>query len=180
MHWIKVFPKEQEIEKEFHVSIYIIVYKFLLGFFESGAGLTIAIFGARIFQFYQASLFKELSEDPHDTLALLSESVVPNVLTHNTYVVIYLLVLGLAKMIGAVGLIYKQDWGVDLLVILTILMAPFQVVSLILHPHIFDLLYLVVGLLIALYLIEFKPKAWVSRMLLKVPLARSDTGADEH
>ena len=167
MHLIKLFPKEQQIENEFHVSIYIIVYKFLLGLFEFGAGLTISIFGSRLYQLYQASLFKELSEDPHDTLARLSESIVPNVLTHNSYVVIYLLVLGLAKMIGAIGLIYKQNWGVDLLVVLTILMAPFQIVSLILHPHILDLLYLVVGLLIALYLIEFRPRAWISRMLLK-------------
>ncbi len=167
MHWIRVFPKEQEIESEFHVSIYIIVYKFLLGAFEFGTGVTIAFFGSRIFQFYQASLLKELSEDPHDVLARLSENIVPNVLTHNSAVVIYLLVLGLAKMIGAAGLVYKQNWGVDLLVVLTILMAPFQIVSLVLHPHILDLMYLVVGLLIALYLIEFKPKAWISRMLLK-------------
>jgi uncharacterized membrane protein len=168
MHLIKVFPREQEIEKEFHVSIYIVTYKFLLGLFEFAAGVTIAFFGSRIFQLYQASLLKELSEDPHDTLARLSESIVPNVLTHNGIVVLYLLVLGLAKIIGAVGLIYKQNWGVDLLVVLTILMAPFQIVSIILHRHIIDLIYLVVGLLIALYLIEFKPKAWISRMLLKL------------
>ncbi len=167
MHLIKIFPKEQEIENEFHVSIYIVVYKFLLGLFEAGGGLIIAFFGARIYAVYEASLFKELSEDPHDLLARLSESVVPNVLTHNNYVVIYLLLLGLAKMIGAIGLIYKQNWGVDLLVVLTLLMAPFQIVNLILHPQVFDFIYLVVGLLIALYLIEFKPKAWISRLMLR-------------
>ncbi len=167
MHLIKIFPKEQEIENEFHVSIYIVVYKFLLGLFESSGGLIIAFFGSRIYAIYEASLFKELSEDPHDLLARLSESVVPNVLTHNNYVVIYLLLLGLAKMIGAIGLIYKQNWGVDLLVVLTLLMAPFQIVNLILHPQVFDFIYLVVGLLIALYLIEFKPKAWISRLMLR-------------
>ncbi len=179
MHLIKLYPKEQEIENEFHVSIYIVVYKFLLGLFESASGVMLAFFGARLYRYYEASLLKELSEDPHDVLARLSESVVPNVLTHNNYVVIYLLVLGLAKMIGAIGLIYKQNWGVDLLVVLTILMAPFQVVSLIIHPSFFDLLYLVVGLLIALYLIEFKPRAWISRMLLKTPLARSKAETPE-
>ena len=51
----------------------------------------------------------------------------------------------------------------DLLVSLTVLMLPFQVVSLFLHPSIPDLVYLVAGLLIALYLVNFKPKAWVSR-----------------
>ncbi len=162
-----IFSREPEIESEFHVSSYIVVYKFLLGLIEFSGGMTIALAGSRIYQLYQVSLLKELSEDPHDLLARLSETVVPNVLTHNTYVVIYLLVLGLAKMIGAVGLIYKQNWGVDLLVLLTILMAPFQIVNLVLHPHIFDLLYLIIGLLIALYLIEFRPRAWISRLLLR-------------
>ena len=161
----KLFSKEELIEKEFHVSIYILVYKFMLGVIEFSAGMAIALFGSRIYQLYQTSLIKELSEDPHDLLARLSESFVPNVLTHNTYVVMYLIVLGLAKMVGAIGLVYKQNWGVDLLVGLTILMAPFQIVNLILHPHFFDLLYLIVGLLIALYLVEFRPKAWISRIL---------------
>ena len=168
MHFIKRFPKEQQIEGEFHVSVYIVIYKFLLGLFEFSGGVIVAFFGSRIYQAYQASLFKELSEDPHDLLARLSESVVPNVLTHNNYVVIYLLLLGLAKMIGAIGLIYKQNWGVDLLVVLTVLMAPFQIVNLILHPQITDLIYFAVGWLIALYLIEFKPKAWISRMMLRL------------
>jgi uncharacterized membrane protein len=167
MHFLKIFPREQEIENEFHISIYIVVYKLLLGVLEFGAGLTIVFFGSRIYQLYQSSLLKELSEDPHDLLAHLSESVVPNVLMHNTYVVLYLIVLGLAKMVGAIGLVYKQNWGVDLLVILTILMAPFQIAQLIVHPQVFDLIYLVVALLVALYLIEFRPRAWISRMILK-------------
>ncbi len=167
MHLIKIFPREQEIEKEFHVSIYIVVYKFVLGLSEFGAGVTIAFFGSALYRVYESSLIKELTEDPHDVLARLSEMVVPNLLTHSGFVVIYLFVLGLAKMIGAIGLVYKQDWGVDLLVVLTILMAPFQIVGLILHPQVLDLIYLVVGLLIALYLIEFKPKAWVSRLILR-------------
>ncbi len=167
MSIFRIFSREPQIEKEFHVSVYIVIYKFVLGLIEFSAAVTIALAGSRIYQFYQASLLKELSEDPHDLLARLSESVVPNFLTHNTFVVIYLVVLGVAKMVGAVGLIYKQDWGVDLLVLLTILMAPFQIVNLILHPHVFDLFYLVVGLLIALYLIEFRPRAWVSKLLLR-------------
>lgn len=167
MRLIKLFSREEQIENEYHVSVYIIIYKFLLGTIEFLAGITIAFFGARIYELYQASLIKELSEDPHDLLARLSETVVPSALTHNTYIVIYLIVLGLAKMAGAIGLVYKKNWGVDLLVGLTILMAPFQIVNLIEHPGFFDLLYLVVGLLIALYLVEFKPKAWISRVVLR-------------
>ena len=162
---MKIFRNEELIEKEFHVSVYILVYKFTLGIIEFLAGLAIALFGSKIYTVYQTSLIKELSEDPHDLLARISENFVPNVLTHSTYIVVYLIVLGLAKILGAIGLIYKQNWGVDLLVGLTILMAPFQIVNLIIHPNLFDLIYLIIGLLIALYLIEFRPKAWISRVL---------------
>jgi uncharacterized membrane protein len=162
---MKIFRNEELIEKEFHVSVYILVYKFMLGIIEFLAGLAIALFGTKIYTVYQTSLIKELSEDPHDLLARISENFVPNVLTHSTYIVVYLIVLGLAKILGAIGLIYKQNWGVDLLVGLTILMAPFQIVNLIMHPNLFDLIYLIIGLLIALYLIEFRPKAWISRVL---------------
>ena len=164
---MKIFAREEQIEKEFHVSIYILIYKFLLGMVEFLTGVAIIFFGSRIYEIYQSSLIKELSEDPHDLIARLSESVVPNVLTHNTYIIFYLVVLGLAKMLGAIGLIYKKNWGVDLLVGLTVLMAPFQVVNLVLHPNLLDLIFFVVGLAIALYLVEFKPRAWISRILLR-------------
>jgi len=47
-------------------------------------------------------------------------------------------------------------------------MAPFQIVNIIVHPNIFDFLYFTVGILIALYLIEFKPKAWISKIFGKL------------
>ena len=162
---MRIFRNEELIEKEFHVSVYILVYKFMLGIIEFLVGLAIALFGTKIYTVYQTSLIKELSEDPHDLLARISENFVPNVLTHNTYIIVYLIVLGLAKMVGAIGLIYKQNWGVDLLVGLTIFMAPFQIVNLIIHPNLLDLIYLIFGLLIALYLVEFRPRAWISRVI---------------
>jgi uncharacterized membrane protein len=162
---MKISTKEKLIEKEFHASIYIILYKFILGLVEFLTGVVTFFLGPKIYQIYQAGLISELSEDPHDLLAHLSEGIVPHLFTQNTYLIIYLLILGFAKMSGAIGLIYKQNWGVDLLVSLTILMAPFQIFNMIIHPNIFDFIYFIFGLLIALYLIEFRPKAWVSRVL---------------
>jgi uncharacterized membrane protein (DUF2068 family) len=159
---MRPFAREEEIEKEFHVSRYIVAYKFLLGVVELLAGLAIAFFGSRLLHLYQTSLMNELLED---LLAHFSEAVVPNVLTHSTFIVLSLIILGVAKIVGSIGLIYKRNWGVDLLVGLTILMAPFQVVNLILHPRAVDILYFAVGLVIALYLMEFRPKAWISRVL---------------
>jgi uncharacterized membrane protein len=165
-----LIQSEAKIEKEFHVSVYIIVYKFGLGLLEFLFGFTLWFFGQKIYQIYRSGILSELSEDPHDLLANLSQKIVPNLLTHNGFIIIYLLILGSAKIAGAVGLIYKENWGVDLLVGLTAVMAPFQIVSLIIRPNIFELLYFVVGLFIALYLVEFKPKAWISRILQKLTL----------
>jgi uncharacterized membrane protein len=167
---MSLIQSEAKIEKEFHVSVYIIVYKFGLGLLEFLSGFTLWFFGQKIYQVYRSGILQELSEDPHDLLANLSQKIVPNLLTHNGFIIIYLLILGSAKIAGAVGLIYKKNWGVDLLVGLTTIMAPFQIVNLILHPNIFDLFYFIIGLVIALYLIEFRPKAWISRMLQKLTL----------
>jgi uncharacterized membrane protein len=161
----RLSAREQALEQELHVSIYIVIYKFLLGVVELLTGLALLFFGPNIYRVIQASLLMELSEDPHDLLARLGQALAPDLLTRNNYIILSLLLLGVAKMSGAVGLVYKQNWGVDLLVGLTLIMAPFQIVSLVFHPHIFDLLYFVVGLLIALYLIEFKPGGWISRVL---------------
>jgi len=163
-----IISGEKKIEKEFHVSRYIILYKFLLGFAEFSSGVGLWLFGSKIYQIYHVSLIRELSEDPNDILARFSQKIVPNLLTHNGFIIIYLVILGFAKILGAIGLTYKQNWGVDLLVGLTILMAPFQIVNIIVHPNIFDFLYFTVGILIALYLIEFKPKAWISKIFGKL------------
>jgi uncharacterized membrane protein (DUF2068 family) len=164
MRLMGIFRNEEQIEKEYHVSIYIIVYKFLLGLIELAAGIAVAFFGAKLYQLYQTTVIKELSEEPHDLIARISMSIVPGLFAHHMYVVITFFVLGLAKMAGAIGLVYKQNWGVDLLVGLTMIMAPFQIVSLVRHPNFLELVYLLVGLVIAFYLIEFRPRAWISRI----------------
>ncbi len=162
---MKTPTKEEIIGKEFHVSIYVLVYEFVVGTAELLSGVAIALYGSRMYQLYQASLIKVLDDDPDDLLARISEKFVPNILNHSSYVVLYLLALGLVKIVGAIGLVQKKNWGVDLLVGLILLMAPFQITGLIVHHNLLDLLYLVVGLLIALYLIEFRPAAWISRIL---------------
>ena len=155
-------------KEEYHVSWFIIVYKFTLGLIELISGLGIALLGKQILADYMWQISQELSEDPHDFLANLSMGIVPNIFTHNAFIVLSLIVLGLTKIAGAIGLVYKQNWGIDLLVGLTIIMFPFQLTNLIANRSFFDFLYLLVGIVIALYLIRFKPKAWISRVLHKI------------
>ncbi len=161
---MKPLETEERIEKEFHVSWYIVVYKLLFGAMEFLLGISITLFGKSALHWYRIVAVQELSEDPHDVLVRLTEHVVPNILTHNTFIALYLIILGSAKIAGAIGLMYKQYWGVDLLVGLTFIMLPFQLVQLVMHPSVPDLLYIVTGLLIALYLVNFRPHEWAKRI----------------
>lgn len=158
---------EENLEKEFHVSWLIIIYKFVFGFTEFLFGLGM-IFANRFTTLLYRSIHQELAEDPHDLIANISERVIPFVLANRGYLILYLLLLGAAKMTGAIGLIFKKDWGVDLLVGLTVLFFPFQVISLIRHFVLTEFIYLVVGLLIVLYLVNFKPKKYASSLIDKV------------
>lgn len=155
-------------EKEtLHVSRYIIIYKVAAGSFEFLSGLGIALFGRQLFAQIMQRLSLELSEDPHDLLANLSYKIIPNYFVHNSIVVTSLILIGIAKIIGAIGLIYQQDWGVDLLVGLTVIMLPFQIIHIIAQPTLFNFLFMLTGMLIALYLMRFNPKAWISRVFQK-------------
>jgi uncharacterized membrane protein len=149
-------------QQDVYVTWYVIIYKLALGLVEFTSGLALAVFGHRALIWYGVVLSRELSEDPHDLLAGLSMKVVPSLLSHNNYLVLYLLILGSAKIAGAVGLIYHRNWGVDLLVSLTALMFPFQLVDLVRHPSLVKFLYILAGLLIALYLIDFRPRRWAT------------------
>jgi uncharacterized membrane protein len=162
---MNLFRDEEAIEKKFHVSTYIIIYEFLSGLVDLSAGVGLAIFGTRIYELYQASLIQELAEDPTDLIANLSEKFVPGLLTHNAFIILYWIAYGLVKIVGAIGLIYKQNWGVDLLVLLIILIAPFQLFDFVVHRNFLELLYIIVGFLVAFYLVEFRPAAWISRIL---------------
>lgn len=163
----KVENIEEELEKDFHVSWFIISYKFLFGLAELLLGLGIVFFGRNAFLLYRNYASQELFEDPHDILARFTENFIPYILAHHTYIVIYLIILGSAKIAGSIGLIYKKNWGVDLLVALTLIMLPFQTINLILHPSLQDFVYIFVGLLISLYLVNFKPKIWAVKMIEK-------------
>ncbi len=165
---MKTVVIEERIEKEYHVSWYIIAYKLFFGIVEFLLGAGITFFGQTALVWYRVYASRELLEDPHDLLVRLSEGVVPNVLAHHTFLALYLILLGGAKIAGAVGLIYRRNWGVDLLVALTLIMFPFQFIRLIMHPSLSDFLYIFVGLFIALYLINFRPHEWAKRMATKI------------
>lgn len=165
---MKLPTSEGHLENRDHVSWYIIAYKLLFGLAEFSLGFGIALFGQTALKWYRLYTVQELSEDPHDLLVHITQGIIPSVLAHHTYLVIYLILLGGAKIVGAIGIIYNQDWGIDLLVGLTILILPFQIARLAFHPSFIELSYVLLGLLITMYLINFRPHVWINRIKTKL------------
>lgn len=147
-------------KKGLHISTYIIIYKLILGLLELLLGLGIILFQKNVLQIYESFKTQEFLEDPHDLLVKLAENVVPFVLEHRGYIVLILILLGVVKIIGAIGLLYRQHWGLDILVVLTFLLLPFQSYSLLTNPSLYKVIYFTINALIALYLVEFKPKSY--------------------
>lgn len=160
-------PKKN-IEEEYHVSQVIIIYKFILGFFELLLGLGILFGGKQILDLYENFKSQEILEDPHDLLITVVEKLVPFILHHQTFIIFALVALGIVKMIGSVGLWQRKHWGLDLLVGLTIILLPFELYQLFPKPTLLKLSYFLINILIALYLVEFKPKDYFTRLKKRV------------
>ncbi|GEM_PF-1731944 len=162
-------PEETEkLEEEFHISRLIIAYKFILGLLEFLLGVGIILFGKNAVIFYQNFKSSEVLEDPHDLLVGITEKIVPYLFKHKDYVVLILIILGLVKMMGSVGLIYKKIWGLDLLLGVTVLMLPFQLFSFLRNPSLFDFIYLVIGIFIIFWLVNFKPKEYIHKFKKRI------------
>lgn len=154
------------------ISRYIIIYKFLLGLLEVILGLGIIFFGKRIYELYLNFRNNELLEDPHDFLALISEKLIPYIFAHQGYLVFILLFLGLTKMIGSIGLWQRKHWGLDILIIVTLVLLPFEIFALIAHPALSKIIYFLINLFIAFYLVNFKPKDYFLKVKSRVKLNR--------
>jgi uncharacterized membrane protein len=164
---------EKSLEKELHVSWLIVGYKMITGIAELVFGFGILFFGRGVLAIYHSLVSGELLENPRDLLVIMGQRVIPYVFAHNHSLSFFLIMVGLAKVIGAVGLIYKKDWGVDLLIGVTLLFLPFQVWNFVIHHSVPDLVYLLLGIFISLYLINFKPREYSARVLKKM---RGSTG----
>lgn len=149
---------EEKLESEFHVSKAIIVYKFVLGFIELILGFGVVFGGRQVFDLYQQFVAGDLFENPHYLLAGMLEKIIPYVFEHQGYIVFILLALGFVKVFGAIGLVYKKHWGLDLLVVLTLMLLPIDGYELFVHPTWAKFIYFAINIFISLFLVNFKPK----------------------
>ena len=154
-------PKEEESTKE--VSTLIIAYKLISGILEIFLGFGMMLFDTRIFQLYRNFRTQELIEDPHDIFARLLQTVMPAIIQHRVYIISLLFLFGITKIIGAVGLFLKKEWGLDILVGLFLFLFPFDLYNFIIHPSAAKLIYMVINTFIALYLVQFRPHEYFAR-----------------
>lgn len=148
----------RSVEGEYRASWLIIVFKYVSGLIEIILGLGIVFLGDEMISLYEMMKVKELLEDPHDLVIRMIEAVLPYFLKHREYVVIFLLVLGTTKIIGAIGLTYRKEWGRDMLIVLGIILLPFELVEFFRHPTVLRATYALVNLVIVLYLMNFHPR----------------------
>ncbi len=158
----------QGLEKGYHISRLIIAYKFILGLLETLLGIGTIIFGRRIYEIYVNFKNNELLEDPHDLLVFIAEKIVPYIFAHQGYVVFILLLLGITKIIGSVGLWYRKHWGLDVLIVVTIILLPFETYYLVTQPSVSKIVFFLINFLIALYLVNFNPKGYFTNLKKRI------------
>ncbi len=170
---IKQSASIESIENE--IPQIIVLYELISGILELVLGFGILIFGRQIIQIYHAFKAQELLEDPHDLLIRVTQKFVPFFLQHRIYVITFLLLLGVTKIAGALGLYYKKHWGMDLLIGLILVLLPFDLVDFFLHPTSLKVVYIAINILIALYLVHFNPQVYLrlaQKYLRKIKLLR--------
>ncbi len=139
------------------VSALIIGYEFALGLIETLLGLGIVFFGKAVIAQYQTLRDSEFLNEGHDLLVDLLQKVIPYVSDHRVYVSVLLLALGLVKIASSIGLWMGKKWGKHLMIGLLVVLIPFDVVGILKHPKLLELIYLLIDVLIILFMTGFKP-----------------------
>ncbi len=155
---------QSEEEFEIEVSRVIIAYKFILGLIELIIGISVPFLGKYLLDIYQNFATAELFEDPNDLLASILDKLIPYILAHQGFIIFILILLGVTKMLGAIGLFYRKHWGLDILVAVTVLLLPFELFNIFTHPSILKVIYFLINMFIALYLVNFKPKHYFEKV----------------
>lgn len=152
------------MEKETKVPKTIIAYELLFGIFEFISGFGILLFGKSIFGVYEHMKNAELLEDSNDLFVKITEKFIPNLFQHRYYVALFLLSMGVVKIVSGIGLIYKKEWAEHLLIIFLTILVPFDLIGEVNHFSIFKSVYLAINIFIVLYLVHFKPLEYQKKL----------------
>jgi uncharacterized membrane protein len=135
----------------------VIVFKLVTGGAELGAGTLLLVLGRTgLANLVDSLTSHERAVDPADPVVHFVERHLPSVLSHEVAIAIALLLLGAAKVTGAIGLIRRRPWAYWLLVALLVLVVPFDAHHLITKPHLGSAILAVLNVAVLVVLIVFR------------------------
>jgi uncharacterized membrane protein (DUF2068 family) len=147
----KMFKLNREQPKH---SGLIIIYELFTGALELVLGISIIIFGSKLFSVYQKLIFSNFLVFSHQSLADLIQSLVPLLFDHIHFISFFLICLGTLKIICGGGMYLRQWWASYLLVLAIGFLLPFDLVSLFQKLEIYKLILLGVNSAIIYYLVK--------------------------
>lgn len=136
--------------------VLLIAYKVLGGLFQVGLGIAFGLFGNQFLRVYEYFELSHLREDPNLFIRTV-ERAVPFLLDHRSYVIVFFLTFGFAELIGTAGLWFEKLWAIYLMIILSALLLPFEIVDFLRRPSIYLGIYILINAAIIIYLSHFNP-----------------------
>lgn len=157
-----------EKRSKHEVSRAVVFYKLVTGVVEVVLGAGLLVFGKNIGRIYSHYRVRELLEDPHDVLINFVSKFIATFVAHQRVYIMYLMfslfLLGLVKIIASIGLLRNKEWGLDLMIVLFLVLLPFDIATLFYQPSFLKLIYFLINLLITFYLLEFRPHYYIKRL----------------
>lgn len=130
----------------------VILYELFTGILESATGLGLIIFKEEIQEFYVNLRDTGFLDSYHRFFTDLLSRLIPFVVDHHIFIGIFLVCLGLGKLVSGVGLMYRQLWAEHLLIGLLLVFLPLDFFELLRHPSLVKIMFILTNLLIVLYL----------------------------
>ncbi|MEO7803355.1 MAG: DUF2127 domain-containing protein [Actinomycetota bacterium] len=102
-------------------------FKFLSGTAEFAAGLSLLILPPSLLTIiFNLASAEEMREDPTDAMVLFIQHRLPQLLGTKHMFAIGLILLGMVKIVGSVGLLRRKAWAYKLLVVILVALIPFD------------------------------------------------------
>jgi uncharacterized membrane protein len=118
-----------------HLRLLIASYKIVTGTAEIVfASLLLFLSSEGLQNIVDGFTAEEGREDPSDLIVLFVQHHLPDILSGKGVFAIALLTLGVLKVIGGIGFVFKKDWGFWLVVALLAVLLPADVRELVIRP----------------------------------------------
>lgn len=133
-------------------NLLVPIYEIITGLFESTIGIGLMLYEQKMFRLYIELRYSGFFGSYHDLVISLTEKFIPYILSHRLFVGVFLVLIGIIKIISAFGLIYKKHWANSLLTGLLVIFLPFDIAGIVHHPSALKILFFLINLLLILYL----------------------------